>query len=78
MAEWSKSAFAELDEVSALRAEVARLREVADKCSTFFRVSMPKMNISASWLDAEAIEAWNEAALVVEAHDRAALEARND
>lgn len=27
MAEWSKDAFAELDEVAALRAEVARLRE---------------------------------------------------
>ena len=50
------------------REELSRMAHAADaavKCQRFFEVAMPKMNIANSALDAEAIDAWNQAELAV-------------
>lgn len=41
------------------------LLEAVRAADTFFRVAMPKMNVGASALDAEAIAAWNAAEIAV-------------
>ena len=50
------------------REELSRMAcaaDVAVKCQRFFEVAMPKMNVAGSALDAEAIDAWNQAELAV-------------
>ena len=57
--------------------EVERLREVFAACDRFFREAMPKMNIGQSALDANAIDAWNKAEIVM-SRTRAALGEKRD